>query len=348
MNVSSGHLTAVPSPAARVDPVRTVALLYPEHMGLLEDGRLLDDVLRTEHPGLHFTRSGFLTHAARITGRPDLVDPSGLREALREADAVICQDLPDDVLNLAPRLRWVQTINTGVEHIPVEALRERGVTVSNAQGTSAPEIAEFVLARLLEHVKCLPTLAAQQTSGTWLPQFGRSVSSLTVGLVGLGAINKEVAWRVTSLGAQVRIARRSGPDEHTRDRAVYPLDRLTDLAAGSDILVVALPDHPSLRHLVDARVLAALPTGALAINVGRGATLDHDALLAELRAGRIAAALDVTEPEPLPPDSPLWQHARISPHCSSNPRRSITRLVELFAENLALIDGGHAPSTVVD
>ncbi len=213
-------------------------------------------------------------------------------------------------LGSLPALRVVQVLNAGYD-LYVDAL-PAGVTLCNAGDANAAAVADWVMAVLLAEVRRLDVLAAQQREHRWQLQFGPSMASRRVLVLGYGSIGRALGRRLAAFGCTVvPVASRSRPDEGVRG-----VDELAALLPSVDVLVVLTPLSPATRGLVDAAVLAALPDGALVINAARGPVVDADALLAELRSGRLRAALDVTDPEPLPADHPLWDapNVRITPH----------------------------------
>jgi phosphoglycerate dehydrogenase-like enzyme len=208
------------------------------------------------------------------------------------------------------------------------------VVVTNAGDAYAPTVAEHALALLLALVRRLPGAIARAAQGTWDQSDGRNIGTLydaTVAVVGFGNIGHEVALRLRGCGARVIAVTRSGRPDPLADESVSS-DRLLEVLARSDAVVLAVPLNAATRHLVDAPALAALRPHAILINVSRGPVVDHAALREALAAGRIGGAgLDVTEPEPLPADDSLWTlpNALITPHVAGYggdvaPRRILT------------------------
>lgn len=260
------------------------------------------------------------------------------REVLRESEVLLALNLPAAMPSLAPRLRWVQAISTGVDHLRGSGLADAGVLLTTAAGTAAPEIAEFVMARVLEHAKRLHELSDDQTARRWQPRYGTGLTGRTIGLVGFGALNQEVARRALAFGMRVVVARRShdAPVEGVDD--VVPLTELAEMAQGCDVLVSALPEMAATERVLSRQVLEALPAGAFVCNIGRGGAVDDEALVELLECGHLGgAALDVFREEPLPADHSFWTTPglRISSHCASDPAAAIRRTHELFRENVS-------------
>jgi phosphoglycerate dehydrogenase-like enzyme len=212
-----------------------------------------------------------------------------------------------------PRLsgvRVVQALTAGYDHL-VAAL-PGGVTLCAARGLHDSSTAEQALGLILAAQRELPRWVRAQDEGRWEHAHTRSLAGSRVLIVGYGSIGSALDARLRACEAEtVRVARRPRPDEQVL--AVSELDRLLPSA---DIVVLITPLSADTRGLLDARRLALLPDGALVVNVGRGPVLDTDAILAETGSGRLRAALDVTDPEPLPAGHPLWHSPGtiITPH----------------------------------
>ncbi|WNB85899.1 D-2-hydroxyacid dehydrogenase [Cellulomonas sp. ATA003] len=246
-----------------------------------------------------------------------------------------------------PGLRWVQTMAAGgaasVAAADLDADALERVTFTTSAGVHAGTLAEFALFGVLAGAKTLPRLIAQQHAHEWPARwFMGQVREQTVLVVGLGAIGRETARLLRAVGARVLGANRS-PVEVEGVERVVGLDRLADVAADADAVVVTLPGAAATTGLVDAAVLAALRPGATVVNVGRGTVIDEDALVAALRDGSVGCAvLDVTAVEPLPGDSPLWDlpNVLLSPHTAALSVEEDRRIAELTAENARrLLDG---------
>ncbi|MGW4444798.1 2-hydroxyacid dehydrogenase [Streptomyces sp. NPDC004682] len=249
-----------------------------------------------------------------------------------------------DAVRLLPELsnlKAVQSLSAGVEKLL--PLLPPGVDLHNGRGLHDASTAEHALGLILAAQRDLPQWVADQTAGRWEPHFTRSLADARVTIVGYGSIGAALEQRLLACEAQVtRVARRARPKQ-----GVHPVSELPELLRTTDIVVLVLPETPETEGLLGAKELAALPDGALVVNVGRGRTLDTDALLAETARGRLRAALDVTDPEPLPAGHPL-RHAPgvlITPHVGGGsaafrPRaeRLIVEQVRRFAAGLPLLN----------
>ncbi|WP_439816044.1 NAD(P)-dependent oxidoreductase [Zavarzinia sp. CC-PAN008] len=232
--------------------------------------------------------------------------------------------------------RWVQLASAGLDDYPRWLFDVPQLT--NARGTTAHAIAEYVLAVMLANVKQIPGIFVDRADAWPTPETRGALtlgtlSGATLGLIGLGAIGARVADLGRAFGMRVLAARRSnapGPDG-------VEIRPLGEVLAAADHLVIAAPFSEETKGMVDARFLAQLKPGCHLVNVSRGGMVDQAALLAALESGHLGAAtLDVTEPEPLPTGDPLYAHprVRISPHISYSAPGVINRVVALFHENL--------------
>ena len=287
---------------------------------------------------------------------PDLADgevplPAELRDALAAAEVMLTLNAPLDLPPLAPRLRWIQAIGSGVGQFVPSRLPEGGITLTNAAGVGAAPIAEWVLARILAVYKRLDDHGAQQRAHVWQEAMGALLQGRTAVIVGLGAIGTAVATRLRAFGVQVIGVRRTpGAVAPEVDELVGPA-RLQEVLGRAHIVVVAAPGTAANENMFDAAAFAAMRRGALFVNVARGLLVDEDALVAALRSGHLrAAAIDVAREEPLPSDSPLWDtpNLAISPHSSASAERYLERVGELFYDNLARYVAGRDLRNVVD
>jgi phosphoglycerate dehydrogenase-like enzyme len=234
-----------------------------------------------------------------------------------------------------PSVRWVQSAAAGVEAPIFRTLLERGTRMTRAHVTAVP-IAEYVLRAVLTHYQQPQRWEEQRERHEWQHQSFREVWRSTWLVVGLGAIGGEIARRAKAFDAHVIGVRRRPAGDESVDELLSPRD-LLDAVPRADVVVLAAPSTDETKHLVDARFLAAMKPGSVLVNVARGDLVDEDALLAALDRGTPeAAVLDVFATEPLPADSPFWNHPRVvmSPHSSGGGTGRVERAVDVFAENL--------------
>jgi phosphoglycerate dehydrogenase-like enzyme len=245
------------------------------------------------------------------------------------------------VLRRLPRLRVVQAQNAGVERIVREV--PEGVLLYGARGVPTPATAEWVCAVVLAMVRELPRFAEQAARHVWETAWTGTLEGATVLVVGAGSIGEAVEARLTPFGARfLRVARRARP-------GVAGFEQLPELVGQADVVVIAVPLTAATRRLVDADFLARLRPGALLVNVARGPVVDTDALVEHLRAGRGRAALDVTDPEPLPVDHPLWDapNLLLTPHVAGSAASWEPRFGALVAPRLSALARGEVPEGYV-
>lgn len=244
-----------------------------------------------------------------------------------------------------PKLRVVQTLTAGYdEFLP---LLPAAATLCNAAGLHDASTAELALALALASGRHLDSYARAQSAGAWRQIWGRSLADQHVLIVGYGHIGQAIERRLQGfeVASITRVARhgRSGPPR------VHPIEDLHRLLPQADVAFLIAPSTPETEHLISARELKLLPDQALLVNVARGKLIDTGALLAELSTGRIRAALDVTDPEPLPADHPLWRQpgVLISPHVGGASSAFGPRADRLIASQLARFAAGEPLANVV-
>ena len=273
-----------------------------------------------------------------------------------DADAIIGR-CSNDLVNAAPHATWVQVTSAGVERcMATDRIVNGQVVLSNMQKMSSPVIAEHVIAMTMALARSLPQFVNEMETGAWLKRQGnvtasmQSIGGKTMLVVGLGGIGTEVARRAAALDMRVVGTRRSSREGPDFVDYVGLSDELLELATEADFIVNALPLTPETTGIFNAEFFATAKSGAHFINVGRGKSVVTADLVAALRSGQIAgAALDVTDPEPLPADHSLWQmnNVIITPHVSSNGGNSIRHMIVL-RENLRRFMAGDALLNVVD
>lgn len=252
----------------------------------------------------------------------------------------------------APRLKWLHTSAVAVETFCLPELFARGVAITNTRAVQAVPIAEHVLAVILGLAKHLPFVLDNQRTARWAQneftgdRLPRLLRGGTLGLIGVGTIGSEIAVRAHGFGMRVVATRRragqgiaSGIDE------VFSTDRLAEMLAQCQVLVIAAPLTPETNALIGATQIARLPKGAVIVNVGRAKILDTDALVSALHSGHLGgASLDVFPQEPLPADHPLWTcpNVILTPHTSGFRQGHWEEVVDLFAENIRRWEKGEA------
>lgn len=287
------------------------------------------DRLRGEFPEVEFVSPADMADAGRALPRADIV----LGWAVRAEN-----------FERAERLQWIQITAAGLGSLLFPELIASNVVVTNGRGLHAVAMAEHTIGVLLAFARRLHLARDAQRDGEWIqPALSRDGGSFrtlggaTLGLVGLGSIGVEIATRARALGMRVIAVRKHPRSDPAPADAQWGMERLDDLLAESEWVVLAAPLTDETRGLIGVRRLERMRRDAVLVNLGRGALVDEGALVDALRARRIAgAALDVFEREPLPPDSPLWgmRDVILTPHVSGLGPRYWERAADLFAENL--------------
>lgn len=233
-------------------------------------------------------------------------------------------------------LEVVQTLSAGIDHVqPGLGYLRPGVRLCNARGVHEASTGELTLALILASLRGIPDFVRAQDRGEWLGGFRPALADKNVLIVGYGSIGSAIEDRLTPFEL-ARVARVARSERTTERGPVHPLTELPALLPESDVVILSTPLTEATRHLVDAEFLARMKDGALLVNVARGPVVDTKALLAELESGRITAALDVTDPEPLPPGHPLWQAPGllISPHAGGPTSAFLPRAKRLVVDQL--------------
>jgi phosphoglycerate dehydrogenase-like enzyme len=233
-----------------------------------------------------------------------------------------------EVMRSMPKLRIVQTLTAGVDHL-MPCLPD-GVTVCNAAGVHDAATSELAVGLMIGAQRRLADLVRAQDRGEWDQQMAGAVADRKVLVIGAGNIGQAIRRRLDGFECDVTLVGRSARD------GIRAMKELPDLLPAADVVVLIVPITDETRGMVDARFLRAMKDGALLVNVARGPVVVTDDLLAEVSTGRLRAALDVTDPEPLPADHPLW-HAPgvvITPHVGGASDALWPRAYRLVAEQL--------------
>ncbi|MEV5968918.1 2-hydroxyacid dehydrogenase [Streptomyces sp. NPDC051921] len=246
-------------------------------------------------------------------------------------------------------LRAVQTLSAGIDHVTpgIDALRP-GVRLCNAKGVHEASTAELTLALILASLRGIPGFVRGQDAEEWRAGFYPALADKSVLIVGYGSIGAAIEDRLVPFEC-ARVVRVARSARATERGPVHPLTELPALLPQADVVVLSTPLTPDTRHLADAGFLARMKDGALLVNVARGPVVDTAALLKEVETGRIAAALDVTDPEPLPAGHPLW-HAPgvlVSPHVGGSTSAFMPRAKRLLAAQLTRFAAGEELANVV-
>ena len=316
--------------------VARLRALAPDRLQVLHDKALLPTPrYPNDHHGHPFTRT------------PE--QQTRWQSMLSKASILFDLPAPEDLPFLS-NLAWVQTTSTGVgPAVGRLGLDKLGILVTTARGVHAGPLAEWTFMALLSHLRGLDAMKTDQAERRWTRTCGEDLAGRTLVTVGAGDLARGCARIARALDMHV-IAVARDPARARAHAAVFddvmPVAELHLALSMADVLVMTAPHTPDTAGMLDAAAFAALKPGAMFVNIGRGTTVDHAALLAALRSGQLSfAALDVTDPEPLPPESPLWStpNVLISPHSASTVRRENARITDIFIHNLRCwLDGRHA------
>ncbi|MEP2530137.1 D-glycerate dehydrogenase [Shimia sp.] len=282
-----------------------------------------------------------------------------LVEAVRDADVLVptLSDRIDSTLiaQAGERMKLIANYGAGVDHIDVSTARQRGILVSNTPGVSADDTADMATALILSVTRRIPEGLNRMQSGTWdgwapTALLGGRVSGKRLGILGMGRIGTAVARRAQAFGMQIHYhnRRRLRPEIEEQYEATY-WESLDQMLARMDVVSVNCPHTPSTFHLLNARRLKLLKTGAVIVNTSRGEVIDENAMVRMLKAGEIAGAgLDVFEHgNEVNPDLREMPNVVLLPHISSATVEGRIEMGEKVIINIKTFDDGHRPPDLV-
>jgi len=285
-------------------------------------------------------------------------DPDRLTAEAPAADVIFNADnsgsrLLQQVFPHARKVRWVHLLSTGVERQLFPELVASDVVVTNGRGAFRRALGEWAVASMLYFAHNLRRLDRQQREGRWEKFHSDELHGRTLGIIGYGDIGRAAAERAKPFGMNI-VALRRHPGRSAGDPlvdCVYGPEALQEMLAACDYVLIAAPLTPETRGLVGPAEVAAMKSSAVLVNVGRGAVVDEEALVAALRTGRLrGAALDVFVTEPLPPGHAFYQldNVLLSPHCADWKPGMLDRAIQCFFDNLELFRRGQPLLSVVD
>ena len=281
----------------------------------------------------------------------DDIDPAA--EAAKDAE-VVFGDRPRLVYD-APQVKWICIPSAGINHFTnSERFMESGIMLSNSSGAYGTAISEHVIMMILSVLRHMPDYQKKVASREWYRGYClKSIRESRITILGTGDIGRSIAVRLRSFVPDRIIGMNtSGRDDSGLFDEMIDISGLDTVLPETDILIMALPLTGSTKHIMDRERLKLLPDKALVVNVGRGACIDQTALLEELKADRLRAALDVFEKEPIPEDSEIWNwpNLLITPHVSGDMMLPYTvqKIVDMFLEDFELYNEGKKPSRLVD
>ncbi|MFB6280603.1 MAG: D-2-hydroxyacid dehydrogenase [Haloferacaceae archaeon] len=261
--------------------------------------------------------------------------PAQERDLVARADVATGVHIDESLLEVAD-IDLFSCVYAGTDHLPMEALRERGVAVTSASGVHGPNIAEYVIGAVIAFTRDFRRAWRQQERGVWSSFHAGELHGSTATVVGMGAIGRTVVDRLDAFGVET-LGVRYTPEKGGPTDEVYGLDDLHDPLSRSDHVVLACPLTEETEGLIGEEEFLTMPTEAILVNIARGPVVDTGALVSALRWNDIgAAAVDVTDPEPLPEDHPLWtfEDALVTPHNAGETPEYYRRAAEILARNL--------------
>ena len=268
--------------------------------------------------------------------------PEEERELVRSARVVTGFQISESLLERAENVELFACCFAGYGHLPLDELEARDVAVTNASGVHGPNIAEYVVGALVSLARDFGQARRKQEKHTWAPFQTRELRGSTVTVVGLGAIGQAVVDRLEPFGVDT-IGVRYTPEKGGPTDEVLGFDEIHDALSRTEYLVLACPLTETTEGLIDREALVTLPPDAYLVNIARGGIVDTDALVYALQHAHIAGAfLDVTDPEPLPNDHPLWdfEEVTLTPHNAGHTPDYYERLADVVAENYRRLDEG--------
>jgi phosphoglycerate dehydrogenase-like enzyme len=261
-------------------------------------------------------------------------------------------------LQIAQKLKWIHSTSAGVGQLAYPELIASEIVVTNASGVFSVPMAEHTIGLLLALARNFPDAVRQQDQKMWSqqalwdkPQHLTELNGATLVIVGFGSIGREIAKRATALEMRVIGVTRTGRGDATHAQKIVPVETLEAVLPEADYVIVATPETGETKHLFNRQTFTKMKRGARLINLGRGSAIDENALVSALESGQLGgAALDVTDIEPLPPESPLWTAPNlfITPHTSAISSRLWHRETDLIVTLLEQWFAGRDLSNRVD
>ena len=262
--------------------------------------------------------------------------PGEERTLLETATVAVGLDVEEDALAAAENLKLFACVYAGTGHLPMDSFEEYGVAVTNASGVHGPNIAEYVVGAMIGHARQFHRAYRQQSRREWRSFPSTEVFGSTVAVVGLGAIGSTVVDRLEPFDVET-VGVRYSPEKGGPTDRVYGFDEFHEAVSDAEYVVLACPLTEATEGIVDADAFRTMRPDAVLVNVARGKVVDTDALVSALRSNEIrSAALDVTDPEPLPESHPLWGlgNVTITPHNAGHTPAYFERVADILADNV--------------
>jgi phosphoglycerate dehydrogenase-like enzyme len=273
---------------------------------------------------------------------------------IEDADAIFEHGVSPEMIRRAKKLRWIQRGGVGVEGLMFPELVNSDIVLANARGTTGINIAEHVMALILAFSRTINILVKRQMDKVWESRANLPVIEIageTLGIIGLGSIGLQVAKRAYAFDMRLLAVDATQTEKPDYVESLWRLDRLHEMLEQADFVSICCPLTPETEGMMSSAEFRVMKPTAFLINIARGKIVHQPALIEALRAGELAGAgLDVTNPEPLPKESPLWEmdNVIITPHHAGQSPKAPRRVFELFCENLKRFVAGEPLINVVD
>lgn len=270
-----------------------------------------------------------------------LKNKENLGDYVKEAEVLVTygSDLTEDLISRADRLKWIQVLAAGVDDLPFDVIREKGIIVTNARGIHKVPMSEYAISMLLHVYRNEEQFVKDQAEANWNRKYSvREISGKTIVILGTGAIGQELARLAKAFHMKTIGLSRSGNRTEYFDEN-YSISHLNSVLSKGDFIVSILPSTGETRHLLTEDHFKLMKDEAIFLNMGRGDLVSTEVLLSASKEGEVShLILDVFEEEPLPKDSPLWkrENITITPHISGVSSRYLERALGIFKENMHL------------
>lgn len=292
-----------------------------------------------------------------------------LTEKFNDISLLICKDMNDVLQNIADaeifitftcsremieragKLKWIQALSAGVDGMPLDYIKERGIILTNARGIHKVHMSEYAIWAMISLARNTHALYRNQLKCKWNDHiYQGEINGSTVGILGLGSIGQEIARKASALGMHV-IGVKSTPEKVDYVDKVYGEDDMASVFKESDYIINLLPCTPKTERIINKDFLNLMKDTACFINMGRGGTVNEEDIIKVLSEHKIRAAVfDVFYNEPLPQDSPLWKmdNVILTPHISGSSSKYIERFMEIIEHNLEAYEKGRKMINIVN
>ncbi len=290
-----------------------------------------------EFPGLHFEFCS---------------DLKNIEEKIKDAEIFITIKLTEKMIYAAPRLKWVQSIRAGIDDLPLEKMKDMGIILTSGKGIHRVHMAEYAIAAMIMMARNFPAIIRNKQQKKWDRSPAQDqIEGTTVGILGLGAIGREIAKKANLMGMKVIGTKQTAEKIEYVDR-IYASLEMEEIFRQSEYVINLLPHTPETEKIVDSKCFDLMKKTCCFINMGRGKTVNEDDLVKALRTGRLRAFFsDVFYTEPLPEDSPLWEmeNVFITPHICGESVRYLEKALEIIRHNLKVyLDGKGEMVNLID